>query len=405
MSLAAADLRRDVRVIGTIGAAHGLSHFYQLCWAPILALSMAEFGFSYTEAGIVVAVFFGVSGVCQTIAGFAVDRFGARPVLVFGLAVTAGAVALSALATGWPILVALAALGGIGNSVFHPADFAILNASVDPKRIGRAYSVHGLGGTLGWAAGPIVLLLGEAIGWRGAALCAAALGFAMALAVAGLGGVVTDHRAAHGGGGRAGPAPALGAMLSLPVLMCFGYFAFMASNSVGIQQFAVPAMGYLFDMPVRTAALVLSAFLVATCVGIVLGGFLADRTARHDRLAAFGLAAASLCMLPLALDAVGAWGAAVLFPAAGFCAGATGPSRDMIVRAATPPGATGKVFGFVYSGLDLGSTVSPLVFGALLDGGMPSAIFWIAVGLYLLSVPTVLQIRRISPPRLAAAAA
>ncbi|HJQ59774.1 MAG TPA: MFS transporter [Vineibacter sp.] len=386
---------RDARVIGAVGLAHGLSHFYQLALATLLIVLMPDFGMSFAEVGALGAVFYGVSGAGQTAAGFAVDRFGARPVLAFGLLATSSAFALIAvLASGFWSLVPLVVLAGLGNCVFHPADFAILNASVDSKRLARAFSVHGLGGTLGWApAPPAIYFLSSALGWQAAALIAGAGGMLLATAVLSQGGLMADHRVARPGGRPAAPFE-VSVLLSAPILICLLYFVFIAITSIGIQQFAVPALRQMFPMSLEAAAAALSALLLGSAVGIVLGGVIADRAVRHDVIAAGGLLAAGALTAIIATGGVPAWLVLPLMTVSGFAAGLTGPSRDMIVRGATPPGASGKVFGFVYSGLDIGQMLAPPVFGWLMDHNLPQAIFWGAFVVYLLNVLTVLQIRR-----------
>jgi MFS family permease len=398
MSLAATpSFRRDVRVIGVIGIAHGLSHFYQLALATLLIVLMPHFGMSYAQVGALGAIFYGVSCVGQTVAGFAVDRFGARPMLAFGLLAAATAYALIAgLGNGFWSLVPMVALAGAGNCVFHPADYAILNASVEPGRIGKAYSVHGLGGTLGWVpAAPAMYFLAGAIGWQAAALIVSAAGFLVAFAVISQGSVMVDHRVARAAARSAGRFDT-SALLSAPILICMLYFAFIAMTSVGIQQFAVPAMQKMFPLSLDAAAAALAAMLIGSACGVVAGGWVADGASRHDAVAAGGLFVAGALTAVIATGAIPAWTVLPLMALSGFASGITGPSRDMIVRGATPPGASGKVFGFVYSGLDIGSMISPLIFGFLMDHRLPQAIFWVAFGVYMLNVITVLQIKRVS---------
>jgi MFS family permease len=396
-------LARDARVIGIIGVAHGLSHFYQLALATLLIVVMPDFGLSYAQVGALGAIFYGISGVGQTLAGFAVDRFGARPVLAFGLLAAATAFALiAALASGFWSLVPMVALAGIGNCVFHPADFAILNASVNEGRLGRAYSVHGLGGTLGWApAAPAMYFLSGAIGWQAAALITSAIGLLVALAVATQGSVMVDHRVARSESRNAGQMD-MSALLAPPILICMLYFAFIAITVVGIQQFAVPALREMYPVTLEAAAAALAALLIGSAVGVVIGGWIADRAVRHDAVAAGGLFAAGALTAVIATGGIAPWLVLPLMALSGFAGGLTGPSRDMIVRGATPPGSSGKVFGFVYSGLDVGSMISPPVFGWLMDHHMPHAIFWGAFAIYMLNVLTVLQIRRFNRATVAA---
>lgn len=395
MSVAVSEsVGRDARVIGIVGVAHGLSHFYQLALATLLIIVIPHFGMNYAEVGALGAIFYAISGIGQTAAGFAVDRFGARPVLAFGLLSAASAFALIAgLALGFWSLVPMVALAGIGNCVFHPADFAILNASVNARRLGRAYSVHGLGGTLGWVpAAPAMYFLANALGWQAAALIASAAGFIVAAAVASQGGVIVDHRAARAGK-RANPIE-FSALLTAPILICMLYFAFIAVTVVGIQQFAVPALRQMFPLALEAAAAALAALLIGSAVGVVFGGWIADRAPRHDVVAALGLLAAGVLTAIIATGGIPAGLVLPVMALTGFAGGLTGPSRDMIVRGATPPGASGRVFGFVYSGLDIGSMIAPPVFGWLMDHHLPHVIFWGAFVIYLLNVLTVLQIRR-----------
>jgi len=387
---------RDARVISIIGIAHGLSHFYQLALATLLIVVMPDFGMNYAEVGILGAIFYGISGIAQTVAGFAVDRFGARPALAFGLIAAATAFTLIAgFASSFWTLVPIVALAGIGNCVFHPADFAILNASVNVNRLGRAYSAHGLGGTLGWVpAAPVIYFLSHAWGWQAAALISAAAGVLVAAVVAGQGRVMVDHRVARVAAKKSSVRGEVSSLLTAPILICMLYFAFIAVTVVGIQQFAVPALREMFPIGLEAAAAALTALLIGSAVGVVIGGWIADRATRHDTVAAIGLFVAGALTALIATGGVPTWLVLPLMALSGVAGGLTGPSRDMIVRGATPPGASGKVFGFVYSGLDIGSMVGPPVFGWLMDHHLPHAIFWGAFVIYMLNVLTVLQIRR-----------
>jgi len=396
MTLAAAvPLNRDLRVISLIGVAHGFSHFYQLVFITMLLIVRQEAGLSFTDVGILGSIFYGTSGLCQTAAGFAVDRFGARPILAAGLAITAIGIALIALAHSFIFFALIAVVTGLGNCVFHPADFAILNSSVNQKRLGRAFSIHGLGGSLGWAAAPALYFLDAAVGWVGAALIAAVPGLVLAVAVWSHRSYFVDHRIEVRHAAAAVDAKStLTVFTQLPILICLVYFVLLAINTVGIQQFAVPAWMKMFGTTETYAALCLIVFVVGSATGMLVGGFFADRVRRHDLVAAFGLLAAGALTLPVAAQAVSATLLLPLLALAGFAGGTTGPSRDMIVRSATPPGASGKVFGFVYSGLDVGSFLAPSAFGFLIDSGRPAAIFWIASTLYAVNAGLVMMIRQ-----------
>jgi FSR family fosmidomycin resistance protein-like MFS transporter len=394
MQAAARPLRQDVKVIGLIAGAHSLSHFYQLVIPVLFPLIKADLGVSYAELGAASALFYVVSGVCQTLAGFAVDRFGARRVLIGGLTLCSGGVLLAGLAHAYPMLLVASLVAGVGNSVFHPADFAILNARVDSARLGYAFSFHGIGGNLGWALAPLFCVaLSAAWGWHAALLAAASLGIVMI-------GVLLTQREAIAVELRRpapdAPAPSLAAdvriLTAAPVLMCFFFFFLLSVALTGIQTFGVASLSALYAAPVALASSALTAFLLGGAAGILAGGWVATRTSRHDLVAASGMLAAGVLMLSLALGALTPALLAPVLALAGFCSGATNPSRDLLVRGATPRGSTGKVYGFVYSGLDLGAMVTPVFYGWLLDRGLAQGVFLTVFVALMFTIATVLQL-------------
>lgn len=398
--------RHDVRVISLIGVAHGASHYYQLAFATMLLIVRQEVGLSYADVGLLAGIFYGVSGVAQTAAGFAVDRFGARPILAGGLFVVGCGLGLISFAHSFAAFAAIAVVAGLGNSVFHPADFALLNSSVTQSRLGRAYSIHGLGGSLGWAAAPVMYFLDSLFGWIGAALIGALPGIVLSFLVLIHRRELVDHRIKErAAAAQHGTTPALTLFLQPTLLLCLVYFALLAANTVGIQQFAVPAWGSMFGITETYAAFCLIVFIVGSAAGMLVGGLFADRVRRHDRVAAIGLLVAAAFTVPIAMQAVSPALLPVVLALAGAAGGATNPSRDMIVRNATPPGATGKVFGFVYSGLDIGSFLAPPLFGYLMNLGLPAVIFWIAICLYLANVVIVMSLRQSIAAKAAPAAA
>jgi FSR family fosmidomycin resistance protein-like MFS transporter len=385
-------LKSDIRVIGLIGTAHFFSHFFQLTLPPLFPLLKTAFGVPYVALGLAMSVFYGASGIGQTLSGLLVDRVGALRVLLGGMALFAGSVAMAGLVPTYGLLLPVALLAGLGNSVFHPADYSILNSSVDPRRIGRGYSVHSISGNLGWAVAPtVVFALTAHFGWRTALVTVGGLGLAMAAVLASQGAVLGP------GGGRArggGAAADLRLLLSAPILSAFAYFAFIATALIGVQTFGVTGLMRVYETPMALATAALTAFLLGGAAGILAGGLLADRTRRHDVVAVSGLVAAAGFMILLATGGLAPSALPVILALTGFCHGATAPSRDMLVRAATPPGASGKVFGFVYSGLDLGSCLTPLAFGWLLDHGDPRLLFLAVAVLMLCTIATVVQVRR-----------
>ncbi len=393
-------LPHDFRVISLIGVAHGASHFYQLAFATMLLIVRQEVGLTYADVGLLAGTFYGVSGLAQTAAGFAVDRYGARPILAGGLFVVGLGLACISVAHSFLGFACIAVIAGLGNSVFHPADFALLNASVNPNRLGRAFSIHGLGGSLGWAAAPVMYFLDSLFGWVGAALIGAMPGLILSGLVLAHRGQLVDHRVkVRAAAAHHGAKPALALFLQPALLLCLVYFALIAANTIGIQQFAVPAWAGMFGVTENYAAFCLIVFIVGSAGGILIGGYFADRVRRHDLVASFGLLAAACLTVPIATQSISPTLLPILLALAGAAGGVTNPSRDMIVRNATPPGASGKVFGFVYSGLDIGSFVAPPLFGLLMGAGLPAVIFWIAIGLYTVNAGLVMLIRQSAPPK------
>ena len=385
--------RRDVRIIGLIGTAHAFSHFFPLALPPLFPLLRADFDVSWTMLGLLVGVFYAASGLMQFAAGFAVDRFGARPVLLGGLALLAGGTVLAGLAPGVYWLFPIVALMGVGNGVFHPCDFAILNANVAQRRLSHAYSTHGVGGSLGYALSPIVsYALAAAFNWR---VSLALMGLAGLVALAVLAHqrtYLTSHRAvdarSHSLSGS------MGLFLQPAILLCFGYFVIQTMASVGLQTFLPSALNSGFAVPLVLAATAVTAYLLGSTGGIIAGGFLAARTERHDIVAAAGLLAGATLLAMVAFAGVSGAMVVPTFALIGFVMGSTGPSRDLIVRNATPKGAAGRVYGFVYSGLDLGAMIGPVWFGVMLDHGMGREMFYVVAVLLALAVGTVVRVRR-----------
>ncbi len=387
-------VRADLRIISLVALAHGLSHFFQIATAVLFPLIKDDLGVSYVALGGTVALYYVVSGICQTVAGFAVDRYGTRRVLFFGAALGTAGAAIAGFAQSYGMLLAAALVGGIGNSVFHPCDFSILNARVHKARLGYAFSGHGIAGYLGYAVAPVyaVAVAGLA-GWRGALLGVALVGVAViAVLVAYRNSIHVDPADSRAAGSGGGLAADLRVLASTPVVMCFGYFVLLSVAFVAMQNFGIASTMSLYGVSAALASAALTSYLLGGATGIFAGGFVAVRAKRHDLVAVGGTAVSAGFMFLIAA----AWFPAVLLPAlcaaAGFATGVTNPSRDLIVRAATPPGSTGKVYGFVYSGLDVGAMVTPMYFGWLLDGGRPSIVFYTVALSSVLTIATVLNL-------------
>jgi MFS family permease len=366
------DLGRDIAIVGTISAAHFCSHFYQFTLPLLFPRIQAEYGVGFTELGLIVTVFYACSGLAQTAAGFLVDHAGPSRVLAAGLGLLAASMALVALVPSFWLIYPAAALAGLGNSVFHPADYSIMSRRVEKSRVGRAFAVHALSGTLGYAAAPAVMVgLASLLPWRSAVLLAALGGGLVFLLVLAKQRLLAGPETAAPSAPMAGPAPSPLAALRHPaVLVCFSFFFLMAVPTVGLSGFVTSALGRLFETPIGTVAAALTANLVGSALGVLLGGILADRFNHHERIVAAAVFFAAAIYLVVGLLGFSPLGLAVLLGTAGFTSGLAAPSRDMLVRSAAASSATtGKVFGFSYSGFDLGSAAAPPLLGFLLDHG------------------------------------
>lgn len=394
---------RDVAIIALVGAAHYTSHVLQLALPPLFPILHRAFGVSFTELGAFVTLFYAASGLGQAAAGVLVDRYGAPRLLAAGLALLSGSMLLIGFAGSYWMLLPLAPIAGLGNSVFHPADLSILSHRVSEGRLGRAYAVHGISGSLGYATSPVLVTAIAAFANWHAALIALGLG---GLAVAAL--VLANRQlldyantAAARAEGTERRKPYLTVVGAPVVLMAFGYFAMTSFAGSGMQTFSITALTSGYGLSLHLATLVLTGYLVGAALGMVAGGVLADRTTQHHRVAMTGIAIAAILMLGIALAP--GLGSLVLPVAAlaGIANGITGPSRDVLVRRAAAGIGTGSVFGFVYSGFDLGSSTAPLLFGMLLDHGAPHAVFLAIACSFALGVPTVMQVshRIVARPR------
>jgi MFS family permease len=378
------------RVVGVVSAAHLVSHYYIIVLAPLLPFVRAEYDVSYTEIGVALAAFNIVTAALQAPAGFLVDRVGARVLLICALLLGAGAFAVVGLVHSFWVLVAMFAVAGIGNAVYHPADYALLSQHVPPERIGPAFSFHTFAGMAGSALAPPTLLVMQSVwGWRGAFIGAGVLGFAVAAALI----AMRDHAEGHaparatsdgdGGGWRL--------LMSGPILLNLVFFVLLAVISGGIYNYSVVAFEALYGTPVAIGNAALTGFLVLSSIGVLAGGFLVTRTSRHGTVAGLGLLATALLTVLAGEIDLGGLGLIAAMTAAGFFSGVIMPSRDMIVRAITPPGSFGKVFGFVTTGFNIGGIIAPLIFGAIMDHGSPRLVFLGVAAGCLVAILTVVS--------------
>jgi MFS transporter, FSR family, fosmidomycin resistance protein len=374
----------EPRIIGLVSAAHFVSHYYILLLPPLFAFIRADYGVSYTELGLAIATFNVVSAVFQTPTGFLIDWIGARLILIAGLTLGAAAVLVMGLVPSFSVMVVMMAFNGLANTVYHPADYAILSHVISSRRIGHAFSVHTFAGMLGTAVAPAsLLLLQSVVGWRGALIAAAILGFAVAALLAVNGDRLFDRvqpskeaRAAYAGDGDTGWR----LLFSTPILQNLLFFVLLAITSGGVSNYSVVALSALYATPIGVANTALSVFLLLSALGVLVGGMFAVRTSHHAVVASLGLLATGAAVLIVGTVDLGAVLLIVAMAAGGLANGIVMPSRDMIVRAVTPRGSYGKVFGFVTTGFNIGGIVAPPIYGALMDHGYPRAVF-VVVGL------------------------
>ncbi|MFL6712876.1 MAG: MFS transporter [Sulfurifustis sp.] len=368
--------RREIEAIGLVGFAHSVSHFFQLMMPALFPWLLREFDLTFTQLGVTTTVFFTVSGIGQFLAGFVVDRVGARRALLGGIMLLGLAGVILGLAPNYATLILVAAVAGAGNSVFHPADFTLLNHNVSDRRLGHAFSVHGLSGNLGYAAAPVVMAgITLATDWRIAAFAASGLALAALLPLLIRRDALTVEPHVRAAAQASATNESTFGFLGVgAVWLCFVFFLVITAAAAGLQNFGPLALHHLYGMSVAAAASSLTAMLLGGAAGMALGGFLVARQEAHERLIAAVLVAAAIFATCLASGAPPAWSVTVLMAGLGFCTGMAGPSRDMLVRRAATArfgaAAYGRVYGFVYSGLDVGFALSPvLVFGPLMDAG------------------------------------
>ncbi len=389
-------VQRDTAAIALIGLTHGTSHFFHLLLPPLFPWLMQAFGLDFSGIGLTMTVFFVTSGVGQALAGFAVDRFGPVRVLLFGMC----CFLFAGLGLGWVAhnpagLFVVAALAGLGNSVLHPADYTVLNRKVSAARLGHAFSIHGISGNLGWALAPVFLTgIATVAGWQFAAIAAGL----MALPAMVLLWLFRHHLETTPVKASIVNVPVHGAFSFLDVgavWLCFGFF-FLTTLAFGaFQNFGTPVLQHLYGLPIGTAASALSTFMLAAACGIFTGGFVAQ-SHTQDRIIAIVLTVAAVLALVLSIELIPPWAVLPVMAGIGFFTGIAGPSRDLLVRrtatARFGQAAYGRVYGFVYSGLDSGLAVSPLIFGHFMDEGRYASVL---IGIAIFQALAVLTALRV----------
>ncbi len=388
----------DAKTIASVSAAHFVSHVYILILPPLFEIIREDYQVSYTELGLALVAFNVLTLVFQTPAGFLVDHIGARVVLIAGLLLGTAAVALAGLIDSFWVFVAMFALAGLGNAVYHPADYSILSDRVTSERAGHAFSIHTFAGMLGGAVTPgLLLFLYGYVGWRGAFMATALLGVAVALVLMLQRDAPKRSEHHHGDATRArADQTSLGLLLSPAIMLNFAYFALFAFAHAGLMTYAVVALAAAHGTPLAAANLALSGFLFLNAGGVLLGGLLLGRIG-PGRITMISVVVFAAAAATLGLPGLGILGQVVAMSVAGLASGIAMPSRDMMVREVTPPGSFGKVFGFVTTGFSIAGILVPLCYGPLMDEGYPVTVFLVIAGASLLSLTTIAGVQRQRP--------
>ncbi|MDH3451418.1 MAG: MFS transporter [Gammaproteobacteria bacterium] len=392
----------STKVVALVSTAHFFSHFYLLLLPPLFPILVNVYGVGFTELGIALAVFSLTTGLTQAPVGFLVDRYGARGLLIGGIVLEGVAFALVGVLPFYPALIGLMVAAGLANAVYHPADYSILNASVPERRMGRAFSVHTTSGFLGDALAPVTIVaLLTVMAWDDALMVCGAAGVLMAMLLWLNSGVLADvsnagkqSHATNPAQPPAKPRQGIALLFSLPVLTGLLFYVGISTYGRGVANFGPSVLHLGYDAPLAVASTIVACYLFASPVGVLAGGWVADHIRRHDVFSAacFVVVGTMICIVAAAdlpLVAVG-----VLFAIAGFASGLVAPSRDMLIRALTPPGQIGKVFGFVSTGFNIGGIIAPPLFGALLDHAEPYSVFWIAGLVAFATTATVMMTGR-----------
>jgi len=397
-SAAIGTTRQDMKILGLISTGHFMSHFYVLALPPLFVFLAADFNVGFAELGLVMTAIFGTSAIAQIPMGFIVDRFGSRKVLTAGLIIMSAAVALVGFAEAFWQLIPLAMLIALGNSVFHPCDYAILNSSISGSRMGRAFSIHTFAGHLGSAVAPAtMIILSSQFGWRVALALVGLFGILVMFALATQWNSLHDDAIPKKKDKKVQADPGVkdgwALLFSAPMMLFLLFFAMLSMSAAAIQSFFVSAMTSLHDMPVAAASLALTVYLFCSAGGILIGGEISDRTKRHDIVAAVVFVVSALITACIAWFDLGFALLVVVMAVMGLGQGIIRPARDMMVRAASPKGSTGKVFGFVSTGIAGGAAIAPIPFGYLLDIGKPEWVF------YLLSIFMIVALMTVMIPK------
>lgn len=409
MTVALSRRASDVRVIGLISLAHGSSHFFHLILPPMFPWLKDAFALSYAELGLLMSVFFVVSCIAQATSGFLVDHIGARPVLFSGISLLILAALVYSQSTGYPMLILGAIIAGCGNGIFHPVDYTLINHKVSPPNLPYAYSMHGVTGYLGWAAAPAFMVaIAQLSDWRIAFLSAALLEAVILVILWFNKGYLLDnvkerhentHASAQAANPGVAPESAFAFLKLTAVWLCWIFFFFSMASTSSLQSFAPSALFKLYEIPLDVGSYFITLLALGSSGGVLFGGYLAAKLQAPERIVSSCLSITVAMCLLLATGLLSAQIIPYVFFALGFGYGVVAPSRDLMVKQATPKGVSGRVYGIVYSGIDLGAAVGPFIFGFFMDAGLPKALF-VGIAIFqLMIIPTVFKVSDVRIPK------
>lgn len=397
---------RSTKVIGLVGTAHGISHVYYFALPPLFPLIMTDLQVSFTELGLLMTIFSLVSGIGQTPVGFLVDRIGSRGVLTAGLILQALGIGLIGFAPSYIWIVGCVTLAGLAHSVYHPADYAILSATIGRQRLGRAFSLHAFGGNVGAAITPMIMVALAAFwGWRGAFIAVAVMGLSVAVILLSQASLLSpqrdmepaaDNRPAKPKKPKPGLREGLALLMSRPILMCFLFYVIMVTGTSGVRSFAVTVFVAVHQIPLAAANAALTGFMAGAAGGILIGGMIADRLGPRIMTAVIALCASAVLFFLLGSVSMPIFLVVAVLTAAGMLRGTLQATRDLLVHSVTPEGSHGKVFAFVSSGANIGGAISPLAFGAIMDHADPRFVFWAAAVMVLVALATFIGVKKVA---------
>jgi FSR family fosmidomycin resistance protein-like MFS transporter len=392
----------EIRILSLIGTGHFMSHFYNLTLPLLITFLAVDYGFNPAQLGVFIAAFSTSAAAAQLPVGFLVDKIGAHAILFSGLTLEALSIGGMAFANSYSMLVMLAVSAGLGHSVFHPADYAIMNSSIDESRIGRAFSMHTVTGTAGSALAPVMITFLAALwDWRIALIAVSGFGLLTALAVASQAHILKEHVARKKKSEKAlkrRPLRSAKANLRLlmtpSVLMLFTFFLVTTMVTSGIQAFSIFTLIELHSVSKTTASMALTAFLIASAFGVIAGGWIADKTPRHSVIATIAFLTTAVALVVIGEINIPVFALLAVFAGIGILQGLVKPARDMMVRAAMPPGTAGTIFAFMSTGRLIGSAITPIIVGLLITNGMTDKVFMVLAVFSVIGLATLLMPRK-----------